>query len=126
MDPADLASLDYCYVTTKGRRSGGAHTVEIWFALEGRVVYLLSGGGEGSDWVRNLMADPTVGLRLGGLDAICRGRVVTDPEEDALARRLLLEKYRSRYGGDLEEWGRTALPVALELPGEAEPPGASP
>lgn len=120
MDRAELAAFDYCYVTTRGRRSGGSHTVEIWFALHGDVLYLLSGGGEASDWVQNLIADPSVGVRLGELDAICRARVVDGSEEDALARRLLLEKYGPRYGGDLEEWGRTALPVALDLPTELE------
>ncbi|HEX6230704.1 MAG TPA: nitroreductase family deazaflavin-dependent oxidoreductase [Actinomycetota bacterium] len=117
MNEPDLASLDYCYVTTKGRRSGTPHTIEIWFALHGAVVYLLSGGGEGSDWVRNLQAHPTVGLRLGDRDMICRARVVADPDEDALARGLLLSKYGSRYSGDLTAWGNTALPIAIDLPG---------
>lgn len=44
-----------------------------------------------------------------------RFRVVDDPDEDALARRLLLAKYDQ--GGELAEWGRTALPVALDLTG---------
>jgi hypothetical protein len=39
--------------------------------------------------------------------------VVTDPAEDAKARRLLAEKYRPRYRGDLTEWGQTSLPVAI-------------
>lgn len=112
----DPDALDYCYVTTKGRRSGRPHTIEIWFAVHGSVVYLLSGDGGRSDWVRNIRADPTVGLRLGERDMICRARVVEDPAEDALARDLLLAKYESRYPGDLSEWGRTGLPVAIELP----------
>lgn len=112
----DAGELDYCYLTTTGRRSGRPHTIEIWFALEGDRLYLLAGGGEGSDWVRNIRSDPTVGLRVGGEDFIAKARVVEDREEDALARRLLLEKYGPRYPGDLEEWGRTALPVVVELP----------
>jgi deazaflavin-dependent oxidoreductase (nitroreductase family) len=112
----DANELDYCYLTTTGRRSGSPHTIEIWFALHGSVLYLLSGGRDGSDWVRNLGDHPTVGLRLGDRDMICTGRIVEDAEEDALARRLLLEKYGPRYSGDLEEWGRTALPVAIDLP----------
>ena len=115
----DLSELDYCYVTTTGRRSGTPHTVEIWFALHGGVVYLLSGGGEASDWVKNLREHPAVGLRLGDRDMICKARLVTDPAEDELARRLLFEKYTPRYSGDLEGWHRTALPVAVDLPEEA-------
>ena len=117
MDEAELADLDYCYVTTTGRRSGRPNTIEIWFALHGDRVYLLSGGGEGSDWVRNLQASPTVGLRIGHRDMICRAALVEDPEEDELARRLLVEKYQPKYSGDLDEWRRSSLPVVIELPG---------
>jgi deazaflavin-dependent oxidoreductase (nitroreductase family) len=116
VDDSELAALDFCYVTTTGRRSGSPHTIEIWFALAGEHVYLLSGGGEVSDWVKNLKANPTVGVRLGDRDLICQARVVEDPEEDELARRLVAEKYAPRYSDDLEEWRRTALPVAIELP----------
>lgn len=116
MSATDLDELDFCYVTTKGRRSGRPHTIEIWFALHRTVVYLLSGGGEGSDWVKNLRTHPTVGLRLGDRDMICRARVVADPEEEALARRLLLDKYGPRYPGELATWGSTALPIAIDLP----------
>src|SRR5919108_1658215 len=84
---AELAAQDYCYVTTTGRSSGRPHTIEIWFALHGDRAYLLSGGGERSDWVRNVRANPTVGLRIGDRDMLAKARVVEDPEEDALARR---------------------------------------
>ena len=40
--------------------------------------------------------------------------MVTRSDEDELARRLLVEKYRPRYSGELEVWGRTSLPVAVE------------
>jgi deazaflavin-dependent oxidoreductase (nitroreductase family) len=121
VERAELAALDYCYVTTTGRTSGRPHTIEIWFGLDGQTVYVLSGGGDASDWVKNILANPTVGLRLGDRDMICRARVVTDPDEDARARGLLLEKYRARSTDDLESWGATALPVAIELPGAPEP-----
>jgi len=47
---------------------------------------------------------------------ICRASVVEDPEEDELARRVLVQKYRPRYTGDLDEWRDASLPVAIELP----------
>lgn len=116
MDEQELEALDFCYLTTTGRRSGHPHTIEIWFGLDEDHVYLLSGGGDASDWVRNLRANPTVGLRLGDHDMIAKARVVDDPREDQLARSLLVEKYSPRYEGDLAEWGRTGLPVAIDLP----------
>jgi hypothetical protein len=43
-------------------------------------------------------------------------RIVEAADEDALARRLLLEKYSPpRYTGELDGWGRTALPLAVDL-----------
>ena len=54
----------YCYLTTRGRVSGEPREIEIWFALEGRTVYLLSGGRDRSNWVRNLQADPSVRVRI--------------------------------------------------------------
>jgi hypothetical protein len=76
---------------------------------------MLSGGRERSDWVRNIATHPGVTVRIGTTEFDGRGRVVTDGEEDALARRLLLEKYAPTYSGDLDDWGRTALPVAIDL-----------
>jgi deazaflavin-dependent oxidoreductase (nitroreductase family) len=113
-DAQSLADLDYCYLTTTGRRSGSPHRIEIWFVLEGGTVYLLSGGGERSDWVRNLVSSPEVVLEIGGAERSANARVVTDPVEDARARRIMLEKYRPRYRGDLESWGRDSLPVAID------------
>jgi deazaflavin-dependent oxidoreductase (nitroreductase family) len=120
MGAAEPAELDYCYVTTTGRRSGNPHTIEIWFAQHGGRVYLLSGGGEGSDWVKNLRVHPTVGVRIGDRDMICRAAVIEDDAEDELARRLLLEKYAPRYSDDLTDWARTAVAVAIELPDAPE------
>ena len=114
MTDGSLADLDYCYLTTTGRRSGRPHRIEIWFALGEEAVYVLSGGGDRSDWVRNLTVSPNVVLELGDERRSTTARVVTDPDEDALARRLLVEKYRPRYRGDLDEWGRTSLPVAID------------
>jgi len=93
--------------------SGEPHEIEIWFALAGGVTYMLSGGGDRSDWVRNLVANPAVTLRIGEERRAALARVITDADEDALARRLLVEKYRPRYSGELDEWGRTSLPVAV-------------
>jgi deazaflavin-dependent oxidoreductase (nitroreductase family) len=113
-DERPLADLDYCYLTTTGRQTGTPHRIEIWFALDGGSVYILSGDGERSDWVRNLMISPEVVLEIGGVKRNSKARVVTDPAEDALARRIVAEKYRPRYRGDLNEWGRSSLPVAID------------
>ena len=113
-DPA-VADEDYCYLTTTGRVSGRPREIEIWFGLHGSRLYMLAGGRERADWVRNLMRDPAVAVRIGGEQLPGRGRVVEDPEEGALARRLLFEKYSPGYGGNLEDWRQNALLVAVEF-----------
>jgi len=113
-DPS-LASESYCYLTTTGRVSGEPREIEIWFGLDGDTLYMLSGGGERSNWVRNLLREPQVTVRLGDRSFQGRARIVGGGGEDARARRLLLEKYSAGYSGDLSDWGQTALPVAVDL-----------
>jgi deazaflavin-dependent oxidoreductase (nitroreductase family) len=120
-----LHEEDYCYLTTTGRVSGLSREIEIWFGLEGSTLYMLSGGRERSDWVKNLRRDPAVQVRIADRTFDGRARVVTRVAEDARARDLLVEKYAPRYGGDLSEWGRKALPVAVDLKVGSPSSGAS-
>jgi deazaflavin-dependent oxidoreductase (nitroreductase family) len=109
-----LNAIQFCYLTTTGRVTGTPHRIEIWFAVHGDTAYLLSGGGRRSDWVRNLDVSPDVVLEIGARRWTALARIVAEgTDEDALARRLLVEKYQPGYGEDLGEWGRTALPVAI-------------
>jgi deazaflavin-dependent oxidoreductase (nitroreductase family) len=115
--PPDLHALadeDFCYLTTVGRVTGKPHTIEIWFAIEDRTLYMLSGGRDRSDWVKNLQRTPQVTVRIGGEVFGGHARVVEDFGEDELARRLLVEKY-GRRPGSLSNWRQTALPVAVDL-----------
>ena len=113
---AELAGANVCYLTTVGRRTGKRHTIEIWFALRDNTLYLLSGGGDSADWVRNLRKTTAVRVRVGGRTLGGTAREVTDPEEDALARELLDGKYMSwEPGRRLSAWARGALPVAIDL-----------
>ena len=89
-----LANKDFCYLN----------------------LYLLSGGGESADWVRNLRKSPAVRVSIGSRTVAAKAREVTAPEEDALARRLLDEKYMAwKTGKRLSSWARNALPVKIEL-----------
>lgn len=111
----ELGAESFCYVTTRGRVSGSPHEIEIWFAARGATIYMLSGGGERSDWVKNLLATPEVKVRIATRHFDGRGRPVDDPEEERWARGALLNKYNPGYGGDLTAWSRSALPVAIDL-----------
>jgi deazaflavin-dependent oxidoreductase (nitroreductase family) len=112
--PGRCASDPFLYLTTTGRRSGRPHRIEIWFATQDRTLYLMSGGRDNADWVRNLAANPRVSVELGGETHQGIARVLApETAEDQLARQLLVAKYGDQE--DLDEWGRTSLPVAIEF-----------
>lgn len=114
-DLARFGPLPFCYLTTKGRVTGRPHTIEIWFALDGQTIYMLSGGGDSADWVKNLRRTPEVAVRLRDTHFPGTARLVEQAAEDALARRLVVAKYQPGYGEDLTDWGRTSLVVAVDL-----------
>ena len=110
-----LGDQPYCQLTTIGRTSGLERTIEIWFAIRGPTLYMLSGGGIRAHWVRNLLREPAVRIRIGEAVIAGRARLVDGGPEEATARRLLLEKYQPAYAGDLTAWSRTSLPVAVDV-----------
>ncbi len=111
-----MAKEDYCYLTTTGRVTGNPHQIEIWFGAGEKSLYLLSGGGRDSDWVKNLLKTPAITVRIARTTFAAAARLVTDPEEERAARYMLAEKYNEwEEERTLSEWARTALPVALDL-----------
>ena len=82
-----------CHLQTIGRVSGRPRTIEIWFATDGERVYLLAGGRNRAHWVRNLVADPRVRVRIGGVTLDGTARVIEGDEREAQARRLVASKY---------------------------------
>lgn len=95
----------FLYLTTKGRTTGAARQIEIWFvALRGRH-YMVSERREESGWVKNIQHDPAVSFSVGTRSeptegvpvTAARGRIVRAEEEPELARevRALMDaKYR--------------------------------
>ncbi len=113
---ATLANEEYCYLTTTGRVTGRPHEIEIWFGLLDRAVYMLSGNGERSDWVKNLRQNPRVTVRIGGETLQGVARIVTDADEQARVRPLLAAKYDEyEKDGRMSDWARTALAVAVDV-----------
>lgn len=111
-----LAAEAYCYLTTTGRVSGRRHEIEIWFGAKDSSIYLLSGGGDRSDWVMNLLKDPTVKVRIAKHHFHGTARLVKEGQEELSARYMLAEKYQEwEEGRTLSEWARTALVVGIEL-----------
>ena len=113
---SDLINEEFCYLTTTGRVSGNPREIEIWFGMKGDTLYLLSGGGHKSDWVKNLTKNPNVAVRIQKHRFTATGRLVQSADEESSARTLLADKYNERESdGSLSEWAQTALVVAIDI-----------
>ncbi len=113
-----LANEDFCYLTTVGRVTGHPHTIEIWFVLHNQTVYMLAGGREKADWVKNARFTSFVTVRIQEQQFSGQARILSqevDPQEDTLARELIAAKYPSTPDEDLTEWYQSSLPVAVDL-----------
>jgi deazaflavin-dependent oxidoreductase (nitroreductase family) len=114
---SNLKKEDYCYLTTTGRVTGNPHEIEIWFGAQNSSIYLMAGDHR-SDWVKNLLKDPNVTVRIAKHHFMGTARLVKNEQEEIMVRNRLADKYKEREtDGSLSEWARTALPVAIDLKG---------
>ena len=113
------------YLETTGRVSGLPRETEIWWALDGERIFILSGGGLEKDWTRNFLRMPRVRFRVRDVWVTGTASVVDDPATERRAREVVAAKY---YGYDPardtdlpNDWAKTATPVmiALDAGGEA-------
>lgn len=111
---ATHAADSVCHLQTTGRSSGRPRTIVIWFATDGERIYLLAGGRERAHWVRNLMVDPHVRVRIGGRIIDGKARVIEGQQREPVARRLLAAKYQGWSEGlPLSGWAAGSLPVEI-------------
>jgi deazaflavin-dependent oxidoreductase (nitroreductase family) len=89
---AALGDRSTLRITTRGRRTGKAHTVPIWFVVDATTLYLGTLNAK-RDWVRNLRKTPEVTLEVGDLRVRGRAQVVTEPALEGRIRDLLARKY---------------------------------
>jgi len=84
--------------------------------MDGSTLYLLSGGMDKSDWVKNLIRKSEVLVRLGRHTFPGKARIIRGGPEEEKARTLLAGKYQEREAdGSLSEWARTALVVGIDF-----------
>jgi deazaflavin-dependent oxidoreductase (nitroreductase family) len=86
------------------------------YAVQEGNIYLLSDGGGDADWVKNLVINPEVSVRVGSDTVAGMARVIVNREaEERLARGLLAAKYEGwREGSQLSQWAGEGLPVVIE------------
>src|SRR6266850_7380042 len=93
---SDYSNGQFVYLTTTGRRSGLPREIEIWFVERDSRIYIFAEHGYKAHWVRNVLANPAVTIRLAERRWKAMGRVLepdTDGELYIDVRALAREKY---------------------------------
>ncbi len=88
-------------LSVTGRKSGRTISRPVWFVLEDDRVYLLPVRGSDTQWYKNVLKDPTIGIDARGTQAEFKVVPITDKKEVS----PVVEKFRAKYGaGDVKKY----------------------
>jgi deazaflavin-dependent oxidoreductase (nitroreductase family) len=85
-----LLGPGWALLETRGRRSGRPRVVPVGNGLRGGVFWIVTEHGYHADYVRNILQDPRVRVKVGGRWRA--GRATVLPEEDPYARLRALRR----------------------------------
>jgi deazaflavin-dependent oxidoreductase (nitroreductase family) len=102
----DFSAIQYLYLTTTGRKTGLPREIEIWFVHHAGRFYILAEHFHRAQWVRNILANPSVRVRAAGHEFAATARAL-DERGDASLYKLAQRLGREKYG-----WG-DGLPVEI-------------
>ncbi len=110
-----LGSEKFIYLTTKGRRTGRPHRVELWFATHDGKAYL-SHEGNDTDWMKNMKHNPEVGFQIGKENFTGRGRFLqTNSGESTAGKTALYEKYYGKADKEtIDDWFSLSTLIEIE------------
>ena len=99
-------------LTVTGRKSGRESSRPIWFVEDGDKILLLPVTGSGSNWYRNLVKTPEIGLSADGASF----RATAKPIEYAEGVAEVLRKFGEKYGADRVDEYYPNQDAAAEVP----------
>lgn len=111
LDLSSFEKEDYCYLTTRGRVTGKPHEIEIWFVVHESALYIMSGNMERSDWVKNLLKEPNVSIRIAEQTFAALASILNDAIVEGQVRMKMATKYNEMEGNEPSHWAQTALVV---------------
>ena len=77
-----------------GRKSGRRISIPVWFVVEGEKLHLLPVAGSETQWYKNVLENPSIGIDARGAEAEFRAVPVTG----AKAVKSVVEKFRESMG----------------------------
>lgn len=115
MDVSRVFDEKYIYLTTRGRKTGNPHTVELWFAFLGKKIYL-SHEGVYTDWMKNILEDSRVEFRIGKIQSKGKARIAEAGEVFQLGIHALYLKYYGKADEDtINDWFSESTIIEISM-----------
>ena len=102
-------------LTTYGRRTGRPRVTPLVYEQQGDTVRVASARGPSADWLRNIVANPEVSVRLGRRCFHGLAEVTTDAERIADYLERQLRRNPRAFGAILRSEGLSSRPSRAEL-----------
>ncbi len=109
---AALGTTNEIELAVKGRVTGRESTRPVWFVQHDDKLYLLPVTGTDSQWYKNLLTTPEMGLSAAGADYHASGVPITDPADV----RRVVDDFRGKYGAKDVAAYYPNPDVAVEVP----------
>ena len=95
-----LSRANEITITVIGRMSGRAISIPIWFVFDDKL-YLLPVQGSDTQWYNNVLKNPRIRIKTGGMEAEVKVVSITD----AALVVAVVERFRKKYGaGDVKKY----------------------
>ena len=98
-------------ISVIGRKSKRRISIPVWFVQEGKTLYLLPVQGSETQWYKNVLKNPTIGIDARGAEAEFRAIVVQNAKEVT----SVVEKFREKYGAEDVKKYYSELDAAVEV-----------
>jgi len=109
-----VRSQKFIHLTTKGRKTGRPHRVELWFAASDGKVFLSHEGKE-TDWMKNIKQNGEVSFEIGGENFTGKGHYIEKDQDEAWQCKVALyEKYYGKAAkAVIDDWFSLSKLIAI-------------
>jgi hypothetical protein len=107
-----LDDTDEVELIVTGRKSDRNTSRPVWFVREGNKLYLLPVKGSDTEWFKNVLKNPTIGLDADGSKVTEKAKPITDPAKVS----QVVDKFRAKYGAGNVKKYYSKFDVAVEVP----------
>ena len=115
MDTAKIANEKHVYLTTRGRKTGNPHTVQLMFAVAGEKIYL-SHEGTYTDWMKNILKDSRVEFKIGKTQFKGNARIAKTGEIFETGKHALYQKYYGKADEDtINDWFSESTIIEISM-----------